>query len=283
MKAAEFDTCKRYGKPAASAILPPEEEIPYPRTCAHRGFNAIAPENSLPAFGAAVALGAEEIEFDLWYTKDGEIVSVHDKQLDRVSNGTGIVAEHTLAELQTLDFSGGYEALRGLGVVRFEDILRKFACQTIMNIHIKTMTGDCDYDPAHLRRIIALLRQYGCEKHAYLMCVNDRVLAMAQSLAPDICRCVGTGADPEHMVERALRYDCKKIQLFKGKFTPDTVRRAHENGILCNVFYADTPEDAEAYLDMGIDTILSNTYFRIAQVVAKREKYRYEDGKVTRL
>ena len=45
--------------------------MPYPRVCAHRGFNTIAPENSLPAYGAAVAMGAEEIEFDLWFTKDG--------------------------------------------------------------------------------------------------------------------------------------------------------------------------------------------------------------------
>ena len=53
--------------------------MPYPRVCAHRGFSTIAPENSMPAFGAAVAMGAEEIEFDLWYTKDGEIVSIFDE------------------------------------------------------------------------------------------------------------------------------------------------------------------------------------------------------------
>ena len=44
------------------------------RLCAHRGFSTIAPENGMAAFGAAVALGASEIEFDLWWTKDGEIV-----------------------------------------------------------------------------------------------------------------------------------------------------------------------------------------------------------------
>ena len=47
------------------------------------------PENSLPAFGAAVAMGAEEIEFDFWFTKDGEVVSIHDSPLDRASGGTG--------------------------------------------------------------------------------------------------------------------------------------------------------------------------------------------------
>ena len=55
-------------RPAGSAIVRPDESMPYPRFCAHRGFNTIAPENSMPAFGAAVAMGAEEIEFDLWVT-----------------------------------------------------------------------------------------------------------------------------------------------------------------------------------------------------------------------
>ena len=51
-------------RPAGPAVCLPDEFMPYPRTCAHRGFNTIAPENTMPAFGAAVALGAEEIEFD---------------------------------------------------------------------------------------------------------------------------------------------------------------------------------------------------------------------------
>jgi glycerophosphoryl diester phosphodiesterase len=45
----------------------------------------------MPAFGAAIALGAQEIEFDLWSTRDGEIISLHDATLDRVSNGHGKV------------------------------------------------------------------------------------------------------------------------------------------------------------------------------------------------
>ena len=45
------------------SMVKSEGDMKYPRVCAHRGFNTVAPENSMPAFGAAVALGAEEIEF----------------------------------------------------------------------------------------------------------------------------------------------------------------------------------------------------------------------------
>ena len=75
------------------------------------------------------------------------------------------------------------------------------------------------------------------------------------------------------MVERAIKYGCKKIQLFKGKFNQEMIDRAHENGIICNVFWSDNATETQEYLDMGIDVILTNDYHSIAQVVAKKEKY----------
>ncbi|MBQ7932022.1 MAG: hypothetical protein IJ334_13530, partial [Clostridia bacterium] len=113
-------------RPAGSAIAVSDNWMPYPRICAHRGFNTIAPENSMPAFGAAIAMGAEEIEFDLWVTCDGEIVSLHDPTLDRVSTGTGKVYEHTYEELLQYDFGIKYgEKFKGLQILRFEEILKK--------------------------------------------------------------------------------------------------------------------------------------------------------------
>ena len=87
-----------------ASVVPFDKYMPYPRLCAHRGFNTVAPENTMPAFGAAVAMGAEEIEFDLWATRDGELVAAHDPELERVSNGLGNIWDHTLAELKQLDF-----------------------------------------------------------------------------------------------------------------------------------------------------------------------------------
>lgn len=88
-----------------------DNSLPYPRLCAHRGFNSVAPENSMPAFGAVVALGASEIEFDIWATKDRQLVSIHDPTLDRVSNGSGSVWEYTYDELMT-SFCGLISALK---------------------------------------------------------------------------------------------------------------------------------------------------------------------------
>ena len=52
------------------------------------------------------------------------------------------------------------------------------------------------------------------------------------------------------------------------------IDRAHANGIACNVFWSDDPEETERFLDMGIDTILTNDYNRIAKTVAARKEKR---------
>ncbi len=254
-------------RPGGSAIIRNEALLPYPRVCAHRGFSTVAPENSMPAFGAAVAMGAEEIEFDLWYTKDGEIVSLHDSTLDRVSDGHGNIYDKNFDELTDLDFGSVFsETYKGLKIVKFEDILKKFACHVIMNIHIKPDANE-PYDPALFRKIVALIDRYDCRKYVYFMIANDQLLKLAQEIAPDIPRVVGFDGHPEHMVDRALRYGCKKIQLFKPYFDQTLIDRAHENGILCNVFWSDDPEETKKFLDMGIDTILTNDYNRVSQAV----------------
>ena len=71
---------------------------------------------------------------------------------------------------------------------------------------------------------------------------------------------------PWAIVDRAIELGAQKVQLFRPFFNRDMVEKAHAHGIICNVFYADTPEDAREYLDMGIDCLLSNDYGRISQV-----------------
>ena len=256
-------------RPAGSMMLPDDGKLPYPRICAHRGFSTIAPENSMPAFGAAVALGAEEIEFDLWATKDGELVSIHDATLDRVSDGHGHVWDYTYEELLKLDFGGRHgEHFEGLRIIRFEEILRKFACTVIMNIHMKIW--DTEQPDPQFERIAALLRQYDCAKHVYMMSTSDDYLAQFHAVAPEVPLCVGWGGPVKGgllcmgMVERAIRIGAQKVQLFKPYFNQATVDYAKKNGILCNVFWADDPEEACHYIDMGIDCILTNDYLRVS-------------------
>ncbi len=258
-------------RPAGSAIVKDEKTMGYPRVCAHRGFSSIAPENSMPAFGAAVAMGAEEIEFDLWPTADGEIVSCHDRRLDRVSTGTGILAEHTLSELQELDFGVKFgEKFKGMRIIKFEDILKKFACHVIMNIHVKPLSLTEEYPEETMKKIVSLIKKYDCEKYVYFMLETDMQIKLFKEYAPEIPVCVGhLKARPWDIVDRAIEFNCEKVQLFKPYFNQEMIDKAHENGIICNVFYSDDTEETKQFLEMGIDTILTNDYNLISQHVER--------------
>lgn len=73
------------------------------------------------------------------------------------------------------------------------------------------------------------------------------------------------GDVPWQIVDRAIKYGCKKVQLFKPYFNQEMINKAHENGIKCNVFWSDDSEEAKKFLNMGIDTILTNDYNSISQ------------------
>jgi len=262
-------------RPGGSAIIRNDAQLPYPRLCAHRGFSTVAPENSMPAFGAAVAMGAEEIEFDLWVTKDGEWVSIHDYNLERVSDGTGNVWDYTLDELKQFDFGSKFsEKFEGLRILTFEDILRKFSCHVIMNIHVKTLEeagiSKEIYDDEIIKKLVNLIRKYDCSKHVYFMTVSEALHEKLEYFAPEISRCMGENMSGESIVDRAIRCRCKKVQLFKPHFNQEMIDKAHNHGIICNVFWSDEPEEAKQFLDMGIDTILTNDYNKITNALRRK-------------
>ena len=263
----EKDGDSRSGRVGGACVRPGEKTMPYPRVCAHQGFNTIAPANSLPAWGAAVALGAEEIEFDLRETADGVPVSIHNATLERVSNGVGPVREKTLAELEALDFGcKSPERFGGLRVVKFADILRAFSKKTVMNIHLKSESKE-KFSREFVRKVADMLVEYDCASYAYFMGSPD-VMEAAIEVAEWIPRCMGAGPQMEKMeiVDRAITWKCCKIQLFKPYYTQAMIDRAHGLGMRCNFFHSEDPAEARRLFEMGIDTILTNDYWNIAKV-----------------
>ena len=79
------------------------EQKKRPWVVAHRGYRGLYPENTLAAFEAAIAVGADMVELDVCLTRDRVPVVIHDKTLYRTTDGKGLVSEHSLSELKELD------------------------------------------------------------------------------------------------------------------------------------------------------------------------------------
>ncbi len=131
------------------------------RLCAHRGFNTVAPENTLPAFASAVVLGAPEIEFDLWPTADGQLVVCHDPSVDRTTDGSGEICKMTAAQLDRCDAGVKFSPrFAGLHLPRFEELLSHFGGKVMMNIHIKSLGAPYPESEGMRSRGKALMEAY---------------------------------------------------------------------------------------------------------------------------
>jgi glycerophosphoryl diester phosphodiesterase len=114
----------------------------------HRGAAAHFPENTAAGFDQAVSLGVDAIEFDLRVSRDGVVVVIHDPTVDRTTDGTGAVAELTLAELKSLDAGARFTRDgrtfpwrgRGLQILTFEDLLGRYQSIPLL-IEIKVATA----------------------------------------------------------------------------------------------------------------------------------------------
>ena len=249
-----------------ASVVPFDKYMPYPRLCAHRGFNSVAPENSQPAFGAAIAMGAQEIEFDVWATKDGHLISLHDAILDRVSDGRGAIWDRELEYFKNCDFGSVYsEKFKGLKGVTFEEILKKFAGRVVMNIHVKIwdrirISPQTDIDPC-LEQIAALIKKYDCEKHVYFMSTNTEMLCKMREILPGAGYCQGAGDGNAAMVEKAIEHGFDKVQFITwDKWDREMVDRCKQHGIKTNICIVNDPADLKDLLDIGIDCIMTDDF-----------------------
>ncbi len=105
---------------------------------AHRGASSVAPENTMAAFRAAEAAGADGIEFDVHLSRDGVPVVIHDETIDRTTSGRGPVGEKTTAELLDLDAGAWFSSeFTGEPVPLLAEVLAWAGDRLRLNIEIK--------------------------------------------------------------------------------------------------------------------------------------------------
>ncbi|MGV9827331.1 MULTISPECIES: glycerophosphodiester phosphodiesterase family protein [unclassified Gordonia (in: high G+C Gram-positive bacteria)] len=94
-----------------------------PAVVAHRGASGEAAEHTVAAYELALAQGADGLECDVRLTSDQELVCIHDRTVERTSNGTGVVSEMSLAQLRELDFGGWHAAGDKASVLTLRELL----------------------------------------------------------------------------------------------------------------------------------------------------------------
>lgn len=160
----------------------------------HRGYNASAPENTMPAFALSVQKGYQYIETDVQFTSDGIPVLLHDSTIDRTSNGSGKVADMTYKTLQTYDFSyvdgSDYSAYRGTKIPTYEEFIA-FCAENDVHPFIElksTMTAD------QVKTLVNIAVQYGMQYNITWISFTYENLKYAKSYSPTSTLCLLTNS-----------------------------------------------------------------------------------------
>ncbi len=134
---------------------------------AHRGWSTKYPENTLPAFKAALDIGVDQLEIDIRVTRDGALVLVHDMTVDRTTNGTGKVCDKLLAEIKALD-AGSYKGAEFAGeqILTFEEFMEfvKDYPTLTLDIELKEYPTTPGNDPRAYEvcdRVLEIVDRYG--------------------------------------------------------------------------------------------------------------------------
>lgn len=149
---------------------------------AHRGFCLEAPENTMPAFRAALAAGYG-FELDVYASQDGMPVVIHDRTVDRTTNGTGAVSQRTLAELRELDAGSWFDPrFAGARIPTLNEVLELVAAQSEANVEVALHLKQ--WDPPLLKSVLALVAKHGLYQRTFTFGPPTEVSRRIKQLEP---------------------------------------------------------------------------------------------------
>jgi glycerophosphoryl diester phosphodiesterase len=155
-----------------------------PGIIAHRGYSAVAPENTLAALAAALDAGADMIEVDVARSADGELVLIHDEALERTTNGRGLVAARTLAELRRLDAGSWFDPrFAGERLPTLAEALELVRAWAPINLEIKPEAVS-RADAGVETLLLATVRDFGLQEEVLVSSFHPLALWRLSKMTP---------------------------------------------------------------------------------------------------
>ncbi|HEX2923127.1 MAG TPA: glycerophosphodiester phosphodiesterase [Chloroflexota bacterium] len=236
-----------------------------PLVIAHRGASGEAPENSMAAFQLAIEQGADLIETDVHLTADGQLVAIHDHSLDRTTDGHGLVREHTLAQIKSLD-SGAWFApsFSGQKVLTLDELLAWAANRIPVAIEIKN--GPIYYEGIE-ERVVETIRRHGMERSAMVISFDHAAVKRLKRLSGEVLGGVLFAGTPMRASNLAIEAEAEAILPNWASITPEMVADAHDRGLAVSTWVTDETAEMRWVLAHGVDAIATNRPGRLAALL----------------
>ncbi|MFF7967921.1 glycerophosphodiester phosphodiesterase [Streptomyces sp. NPDC007903] len=206
-------------------------------TIGHRGVMGVEPENTLRSFAAAEQAGLDLIELDLHLSKDGALIVMHDAAVDRTTDGTGQIAEKTLAELRALD--------AGLGerVPVFEEVLD--AVRAPVQAEIK--------DVAAAKALAEVMLRRDLVSRVEVISFHDEALAEVSRLVPGVRTALVAEHYGPEVVDRAVAVGAATLCLDVRRLTLEVVEKARAAGLRVFAWVVNTQDELRLVRALQLD------------------------------
>lgn len=257
---------------------------------AHRGSSARHAEHTLTAYEKAITEGVDALECDVRLTRDGVLVCVHDRRVDRTSDGRGVVSALELADLHQLDFASWKGRDRdplleasweeadheGGRVLTLEQLVQLAVDhERPVQLHIETK-HPTRYGGLVEKALVDLLGRYGLARPLSRSVSQVTVMSFASvslrrihAMAPSLPTVLLMDRVPVRFRDGSLppRVDIAGPSLRVLRAHPRYVQRVQDQGHRVHVWTVDDKDDIAYVLGLGVDAVISNHPRRVLRTL----------------
>jgi glycerophosphoryl diester phosphodiesterase len=235
------------------------DELESPIIFGHRGASKFAPENTLAAFDLALASGAPAIELDTMLTRDGVPVVIHDRTVDRTTDGKGRVDDLTLKQVQSLDAGSRFSAkFHGEKIPTLEQVFERYRSKLLINVELKNYHAPFDALPVV---VVELVRQMKNQNSLIFSSFNPVNLTRIKRVLPE--------AQVALLVENSFGGRVLASRVFSSisphfihpqtsYISPEYLSREHAHGRRVNTWTVNDMQDACKFREWGIDGLIGD-------------------------
>jgi glycerophosphoryl diester phosphodiesterase len=236
----------------------------------HRGTgdNSVAPENTLSAFRFALKNNSA-FELDTMFSKSGELVVIHDSDVDRTTNGKGMVDQLSLAELKALDAGKLNPKFKGEKIPTLNEVMDEFKGKTIIDIEIKSQAAGPEAKKIG-EAVAKLIQSKQMEGHVFVTSFNPLVLAKIKEVNPNVIRGqLYSDFSDVPQLNFFVKYMLRNLKLnFKAEpdilapnfrlVDKDYVEKYHEYGYKIYPWTVNDEKEMERLILLGVDGIITD-------------------------
>lgn len=224
---------------------------------AHRGASGYAPENTLEAFALAISQGAHGVELDVHLSREGEVIVAHDETVNRVTDGSGRIADKTVAELKALRVCKPLPGFDEARIPTLREVLALCA-PTGLWINIELKTNVNMYEGIE-QKCIDLAREHGMADRILFSSFNHHSLLRVKQIDPSFpCGILYANIMVRPWAyAKALGFDALH-PLYAELAIPGEVEESHKAGIRINTWTVNSEEDLQRVAAVGPDGIITN-------------------------